>query len=104
MEINGHETVNSIILSDNSTLEVDGIFVFIGLKPSTEFLGGLLKMERGFIVTDKTMMTTEQGLFAIGDCRFGAFRQVVTACGEGAIAAEEARKYIETKKGIQYDW
>jgi len=102
-EIKGDEFVTSVKLKDRE-VEVDGVFIFVGLRPSTDFLDSILEMDRGFIVTDRKLLSSEEGIYAAGDCRAGAFRQVVTACGDGALAAEEARIYVEKKKGTAYDW
>lgn len=71
-----------------------GIFVFVGLVPTTELFEGKLEMENGYIVTDEDMRTNIPGVFAAGDCRKKSLRQVVTAAADGAIAAVQAEKYI----------
>lgn len=71
-----------------------GIFVFVGLVPTTELFEGKLEMENGYIVTDEDMRTNIPGVFAAGDCRKKSLRQVVTATADGAIAAVQAEKYI----------
>ena len=103
-EVSGDGLVRKIIFKDGGELPVDGVFIFIGLKPETGFLEGTVDMNNGFITTDETFMSSSEGIFAAGDCRSGSFRQVVSACGEGAQAAENARKYVEKKKGTSYDW
>ncbi len=76
-------------------LEVDGIFVSIGQKPNTEFAVGQLAMnEAGYIVTDEEMAASAPGVFACGDARKKGLYQVVTACGDGAVAAVSAEKYL----------
>ena len=72
-----------------------GLFVFIGLIPRTEVFEGKIKMDRGYIPTDDNMCTNVPGVYAVGDCRIKALRQVVTAAADGAIAAVHAEKYIE---------
>ncbi|MFW6134100.1 MAG: thioredoxin-disulfide reductase [Elusimicrobiota bacterium] len=103
-EIKGEKLVKSLLLDDDREIKVDGIFIFIGLSPNTGFVKGLVKLKKGFIKTDKNMMTSVKGIFSAGDCRQGSLRQVVSGCGEGAIAGEQARMYVEEKKGISYDW
>lgn len=103
-QINGDEFVKSVKFKDGFILDVEGVFIFTGLEPATECVKDTVSMEKGFIVTDENLMTSMTGIFAAGDCRYGALRQVVSACGEGAKALEEARKYVERKKGIAYDW
>lgn len=76
-----------------------GVFVFVGIKPSTGFLKNLLSMdELGFIIVDSEMKTSQAGVFAAGDCCRKGLYQVITACGDGASAADSAHKYILLKK------
>jgi len=99
-EITGENKVESIKLKDVNTsqernIPCDGIFLFIGYEPETGFLKNKLKLdEAGFIITDENMATSEEGIFAAGDCRKKGLSQVVTACSDGAIAADSAYKYI----------
>jgi len=77
--------------------ETDGVFVFIGLKPNTGFLGGT-KVELdeiGLIKTDDALQTGIPGVFAAGDVRSGATMQIASAIGEGATAALRIREYLE---------
>jgi thioredoxin reductase (NADPH) len=92
-------------VKDNSEKELacQGIFVFIGFSPNTEFLKGFIEMdENGYIITDQEMETSREGIFSCGDCRFKSLRQIVTACGDGAISAVSAQNYVEELKGIAY--
>lgn len=77
-----------------SRLKVDGVFVAIGYEPNTKWLGDLLELKDGFIVTDMHMRTSQPGIFAAGDVRDTPLRQVTTAVGDAAIAANSAYKYI----------
>lgn len=101
-EINGENTVNSVVLEDVKTgkqtdLTVDGVFPYIGIVPNTEdFNGQLMQDKKGFIITDETMATSINGVFAVGDVRNTPLRQVVTAVSDGAVGAVHAIKYIET--------
>ncbi len=81
-------------------LPVDGVFVFVGLKPNTAFLAGSdIELDaHGFIVTDVRLMTTMPGVFASGDVRSGATMQVATAVGEGATAALTIREYLASQR------
>lgn len=73
----------------------DGIFIFIGHKPNTAFLLGALSLdEGGYIVTGEDLSTSVSGVFAAGDVRAKAFRQIATAVGDGAAAAMAAEKYL----------
>lgn len=80
-----------------------GVFVFIGLVPNTEFLKGVVTLDKdGYIVADRDMKTSEPGIFACGDCIEKLLRQVVTACGDGATAAFSAQLHVEELKGEGY--
>ena len=95
--INGDgKRVTSITLSDGSEIAADAIFIFVGIIPNSEILEGFADLDHGFVITDDKMRTSVPGLFAAGDVRTTPFRQVVTATGEGAIAALSADEYIQT--------
>ena len=80
-------------------LKVDGIFPYVGLEPNIELFGAQLKLdESGFILTDVTMKTNIDGVYAIGDVRTTPLRQVITAVSDGAIAGVEASKYLMNLK------
>ena len=73
-----------------------GVFVFAGYEPSTSLVKGLAELdEHGYIVTDRHQQTTVEGLYAAGDVCIKPLRQVVTATGDGAVAATEMEKYAE---------
>ncbi len=100
-KIEGNETLRSIRLKnlrskESENLRVDGIFIYIGSNPNTEFLRGLLKLDYyRFIITDEKMATSVPGIYAAGDVRANDLKQIVTAAGDGAIAALSAERYIE---------
>lgn len=72
-----------------------GVFVFVGYSPNTEFVKELVKLnEQGYVVTDSSQQTSLKGVFAAGDVCIKPLRQVVTATGDGALAATEMEKYI----------
>ena len=80
-----------------------GIFISVGLKPNTEFIRGLIECDKkGFVKTRANLETNVPGIFACGDVRKNLLKQVVVACGEGALAAASAEKYINKIKGIEY--
>ena len=82
-----------------SNLAVNGVFPYIGMAPNVELFNGQLEQDsRGFIVTDETMATSVEGVFAIGDVRTTPLRQVITAAADGAVGAVYAVKYLETHK------
>lgn len=82
------------------TLSIDGVFIFVGLVPNTAFLEGtdIALDESGLIVTNERLETSIPGVFASGDVRSGAIRQVVSAAGEGAVAALSLREYLDEMK------
>ena len=77
---------------DNSPI---GVFIFIGYIPQTEIFEGKIEMNNGYILTDGDMKTNVEGVFAIGDTREKKVRQMVTAAGDGCIAAVLANRYLE---------
>ncbi len=81
-------------------LDVDGVFVFVGLSPNTEFLqGSSVELdEQRLVKTDAKLMTSMPGVFASGDVRSGATMQIASAVGEGASAALSIREYLEELK------
>lgn len=88
--------------SDKETLEnrkvvkCDGVFEYIGNVPSTDCVKDLgISNKFGFIETDELMNTRIKGIFAVGDCRSKWLRQIVTSCGDGAIASEQVKAYIK---------
>ncbi|MBE7705066.1 MAG: thioredoxin-disulfide reductase [Cyanobacteria bacterium SIG29] len=101
-EIQGNNTVEKIILTDLKTnetkeLNVDGVFPYIGFSPNVDDFNGQIKQNsQGFIETNVCMQTSIEGVFAAGDVRNTPLRQVITAAADGAIAACNAVKYIET--------
>ena len=93
--VDGLELKN-VKTQEKRTLKVNGVFFYVGLKPNTGFLRGILNLdERGYVITDDTMATSAPGIFAAGDVRHKLLRQVATAVGDGATAAFAAEKYIE---------
>lgn len=77
--------------------ETDGVFIFVGLKPNTQFLAGtgIELDEQGLVKTDEHLETTMPGVFASGDVRSGATMQIASAVGEGATAALSIREYLD---------
>lgn len=105
-EIQGQDLVNNLILKNTKkdemfNLAVDGVFPYIGITPNVENISGQITQDKaGFIITDETMKTSIDGVFAIGDVRKTPLRQVITAASDGAIAGVYAVKYIESLKEI----
>ena len=103
-EIKGDTVVRSIIVKNVKSGEVkefetDGVFLFVGISPRTQFLKGLVEMdEGGYILTNDQCESSVKGIFAAGDCRKKLLRQVTTAVGDGATAAFAVEKYLEEKE------
>jgi len=101
-EIRGEKKVGSVVLQDVKSgrtyeEETDAVFIFAGTVPQSSLAAGAGAAvdESGYIITDQKMSTNIQGLFAAGDIRSGAFRQVVTAAADGAVSAHNAAEYID---------
>lgn len=87
--------VEDVTSGKAATLEASGVFIYAGLTPNTEFLGGLVPVDaRGQIVTDLRMRTRVPGVLAAGDVRAESARQLVTSAGDGATAALAAVQYL----------
>lgn len=101
-EIAGSATVEKIILKDTQTGELrefatQGVFVFIGHDPVTDYLQGFVVLdEHNYVVTADNYETSVKGVFACGEVRQGATRQLVSACGEGCTAALAAQEYLDS--------
>ncbi|MCL2684328.1 MAG: FAD-dependent oxidoreductase, partial [Synergistaceae bacterium] len=101
-EIAGDEMVERVLVrntgtNETKTIEVEGVFVFVGQKPEIAFLdgcGGIKRSDAGWIITDDKMETSVEGVFAAGDVRDKFLRQVATAISDGATAAMAAYEYI----------
>jgi thioredoxin reductase (NADPH) len=98
--ITGQDKVEAIELQDGAgkeeTLKVDGVLVHIGLDPNTDYLDGIIPLdEHGQIIVNERMETEVPYILAAGDIRSGSPRQVVTAVGDGAIAAITAQRLLQ---------
>lgn len=107
VEIKGDKFIESFIVEDTITGERreifppegqkrHSIFVFIGYNPNNELLQGKLELKNGYVNTNEDMETSIPGVYAAGDIRLKSLRQVVTATADGAIAAVNAEKYVES--------
>ena len=100
-EVQGKQFVENLKLhnrktGENSILQTDGVFVYVGIIPNNELVKDLVKLDdQGFILADENLMTNIPGVYAAGDIVQKTLRQVVTAASDGAIAAFFAEKYIE---------
>lgn len=103
-EILGQDEVTGVGLQntkndDKSTLDLQGVFVLIGIRPNNEMLPfDQLDNDDGFIITDKEMRTSQSGVMAAGDICSKEVRQIVNAAGEGAVACLSAEHYLATLK------
>lgn len=108
LEIKGDKTVNGIVVknaktTEENTIPVEGVFIFIGMIPISDFAKGYVDMdENGYINTDEDMKTSVEGIFACGDVRKKHLRQIITACSDGANAAFSALHHVESLKGKAY--
>ncbi|KRL67318.1 thioredoxin-disulfide reductase [Companilactobacillus versmoldensis] len=108
-EIAGDELVEKVVLKNIDTgelsdLETNGVFVFIGTVPHTDFLKGKVDLDdRGYIITNDMMETNVPGVYGVGDARVKYLRQVVTAASDGAIASSAAEKYLSELETLQND-
>jgi thioredoxin reductase (NADPH) len=97
-EIKGEKMLNKVILDNGRELELDGLFVEIGSTPSTEFLKGLVDLNKnGYIKVDTEQKTNIKGIFAAGDVTVGGcnrIRQIITSAAEGVLAATAAYEHL----------
>ena len=97
----GARRLEAVFVKDRATGETnewhyDGVFVFIGLSPNNQLVDGKVQTDSGgFVVTDKTLMTSWKSVFAAGDVRAGATKQAAAAAGEGTTAALMIREYLK---------
>ena len=91
--------VKNLKTGEEREISVDGLFVSIGRKPVTELFGNTLALdEAGYIIADETTKTNLSGVYAVGDVRTKALRQVITAAADGAVAAHFAEEYLSFRK------
>ena len=102
-EIQGDGEFTGIIIKNTATgektrLDLDGMFVAIGQVPENEPFKNLTALsDRGYIVSDENCLTDTDGLFVAGDCRTKSVRQISTACGDGAVSALAACRFLDNK-------
>ncbi|MCK4357956.1 MAG: FAD-dependent oxidoreductase [Candidatus Cloacimonetes bacterium] len=103
IEGNG-KSVTHIKIKNNKTgkikeIKISGVFIYVGLKPNTEFLEGFVQSDKdGYVIIDQNQKTNVQGVFAAGDATIDTVKQITTAVGSGARAAINAGHYIENMK------
>ncbi len=99
-EICGEDMVEKLVLSkvktkEQTELEVNGIFIAVGIVPDTELLQGVVRMdEKGYIISDELGNTSVSGIFAAGDCKKKRLRQIITAVADGANAVTGVEDYF----------
>jgi thioredoxin reductase (NADPH) len=104
-EVKGGERVEAVTLEDKKTgerrdLTTDGVFIFIGHVPNTGLFKDILDLdERGYLIVDRQMRTSVEGVFAAGEVADPTFRQVITSAGMGAAAAMMAQRWLEEQGG-----
>lgn len=96
----GDTTLTGITIADSNDnekqLDIDGMFVAIGLIPQNEAFEGVINLdERGYVTSDENCLTNADGIFVAGDCRSKKIRQVATAAADGAVAALAACDYLD---------
>ena len=99
-ELLGNDELNGVVIKNDNgecrTLNVDGLFVAIGLIPQNDIFANVLKLNAyGYADVDESCKADTKGIFVAGDCRSKRIRQVATACADGAIAALAACDYVE---------
>jgi thioredoxin reductase (NADPH) len=91
--------IRNVKTGETSTLDTDGVFIYIGHIPNTRLFEGQLELdEAGYIKTDRRQHTSVPGVFAAGDVQDPIFRQIVTAAGTGSAAAIEAIRFLDEQK------
>lgn len=106
-EILGKDQVTGVALKnvqtgETSTLETDGVFIFIGHTPNTQMFEGQLEMrDGGYIVSNQYMETNVPGVFVAGEVTDNHFRQVITSAGMGAAAAIQATHFLEKQEAVR---
>ncbi len=106
--INGETGVDSVSVKnvksgEESDIGTSGVFVAAGYEPDTGFIRGAVPLDReGYILADSSFKTDSPGVFACGDAVSGNLKQIVYACGSGAVAAVSAVGHVEHVKGISY--
>lgn len=100
-KIEGEKKVEAVLLKNVKTsktqkIPVEGVFVFIGHDPNSSLVKGFVALdEKGSVVTDPSLAASVPGVFAAGEVRQGAVRQLVSACGEGCAAALAAQAFLD---------
>lgn len=99
VSVSGQDKLENIVIRNNKnnttqSIDVSALFVAIGRKPDTEFLSGVNLDTNGYIITDEHKQTNLSGVFAGGDVSNSPLKQIITACGDGAISASSICEYL----------
>ncbi len=102
-KVNGEDKIESVTVKKTETGEefdipCEGVFVYIGYVPRTDFLDKNVELDKGYIKTNNNLQTNLDGVFAAGDVRVKTLRQVATAVGDGALAGFMVTKHLENKE------
>jgi thioredoxin reductase (NADPH) len=93
--------LKNVTTGEESTLETDGLFIFIGHTPNTQMFKDKLQMsDLGYVIVNDKMETSAEGVYAAGEIADPHFRQVITSAGMGAAAAIQATRYLEEKETV----
>ncbi len=93
-KIIGENKVEKLKLKNGKELDVDGVFIAVGLEPNSKLLEGIADMENGFIKADESGITSAEGIFAAGDVRTKRLRQISTAVSDGANCVHSVEEFI----------
>lgn len=97
-EIVGDKNVNGVILKDGTKISTDGVFIAVGIVPRSDSVKEIAKTDKaGYVVADESTQTSVDGLFAAGDVRTKALRQIITACSDGANAVNSVNEFFDSK-------
>ncbi len=86
--------VKNVKTGEKSELEVNGVFIAVGITPNSQPYEGLVKMDHGYICADESCATSMPGIFAAGDVRTKPLRQIITAAADGANAVTSVERYL----------
>lgn len=93
-EIIGGNKVEKLKLKNGEEIDVDAVFIAVGLEPNSKLLDSIVEMENGFIKSDESGITSAEGIFAAGDIRTKRLRQISTAVSDGANAVHSVEEYL----------
>lgn len=93
-KITGDDSLKSITINNNKKINLDGMFISIGLVPQNEIFAGLIKLDKNNYIESDDCLTNVEGIFVAGDARRKKYRQLTTATNDGTTAAIEAINYL----------